>query len=84
MEDEVGISGIPETKRILYVTDLSENARYAFGYAVSMANCYGAGITILHVLEEPSPNTLLLLGAWSGPEGWEQLKKRNEDGTPCR
>ena len=72
------ISGVPEIKRILYPTDLSENTRYAFGYAASLANCYGAGIMILHVLEEPSPNTLLILEAWSGQEGWEELKKRNE------
>ncbi len=29
---------IPEFKKILYPTDLSENARYAFGFAVSLAN----------------------------------------------
>jgi nucleotide-binding universal stress UspA family protein len=28
---------VPEIKRILCATDLSENARYAFGYAVSLA-----------------------------------------------
>lgn len=39
-----------DLKRILYVTDLSENARYAFAYAVSQANHYGASITLLHVL----------------------------------
>lgn len=72
------MSVIPEIKRILYPTDLSENARYAFGYAASLANCYGARITILHVLEEPSPNTLLILELWSGEEGWEGLKKRSE------
>ena len=44
-------AAIPEIKKILYATDLSENARYAFGYAVSLANRYGAGITILHVME---------------------------------
>ena len=37
-------------KRILYATDLSENAVHAFSYAVSLANMYGARITILHVL----------------------------------
>ena len=40
---------IPEIKKILYTTDLSQNARYAFGYAASLANRYDAGITILHV-----------------------------------
>jgi nucleotide-binding universal stress UspA family protein len=39
-------------KKILYATDLSETAVHAFSYAVSLANLYGAGITILHVLTE--------------------------------
>ncbi len=42
---------IPEIKKILYATDLSANARYSFGYAASLAHRYGAGITIIHVLE---------------------------------
>ena len=43
---------IPEIKKILYTTDLSANARFAFSYAASLANRYDAGITILHILEE--------------------------------
>lgn len=39
-----------QIKKILYATDLSENALHAFSYAVSIANMYGASITILHVL----------------------------------
>ena len=41
---------IPDIKKILYSTDLSENARYCFGYAASLAHRYDALITILHVL----------------------------------
>jgi nucleotide-binding universal stress UspA family protein len=41
-----------QIKKILYATDLSETAVHAFSYAVSLANMYGAGITILHVLTE--------------------------------
>ncbi len=41
-----------QIKKILYATDLSESAVHAFSYAVSLANMYGAGITILHVLAE--------------------------------
>ena len=32
---------LPDIKKILYATDLSESARYAFGYAASLADCYG-------------------------------------------
>ena len=41
-----------QIKKILYATDLSESAVHAFAYAVSLANLYGAGISILHVLAE--------------------------------
>ncbi|NIW10607.1 MAG: universal stress protein, partial [Gammaproteobacteria bacterium] len=43
-----------EVKKILYATDLSENARFAFAYAVSLADLYGAKIALLHVLPEVS------------------------------
>ena len=51
---------IPEIKKILYTTDLSQNARHAFSYAASIANRYGAGVTILHVLEDISPTATSL------------------------
>jgi len=41
-----------QIEKILYATDLSETAVHAFAYAVSLANMYGASITILHVLAE--------------------------------
>ena len=41
-----------QIKKILYATDLSETAVHSFAYAVSLANMYDAGITILHVLAE--------------------------------
>ena len=41
-----------EVKKILYATDLSENARFAFAYAVSLADLYNAAITIIHLLPE--------------------------------
>ena len=41
-----------DVSNILYTTDLSPNARYAFAYAVSLANLYRARLTILHVIPE--------------------------------
>jgi nucleotide-binding universal stress UspA family protein len=41
-----------EIKKILYPTDLSQSAQYAFTYAVSLADHYQASITLLHVLYE--------------------------------
>ncbi len=46
---------IPQTKKILYATDLSQNSTYAFQYAVDMARRHGAKIVILHTIE-PLPS----------------------------
>jgi nucleotide-binding universal stress UspA family protein len=43
-----------QMENILYTTDLSENARYAFTYAMSMADRYEAKLILLHVLPEES------------------------------
>jgi nucleotide-binding universal stress UspA family protein len=69
---------IPEIKKILYTTDLSQNARYAFGYAASLANRYDAGITIFHVLEDISPTADSLAINIIGKKKWEELRGKNE------
>jgi len=70
---------VPEVRKILFTTDLSVNARYAFGYAASLAGCFGAGITVLHVLEDLSPNAITLVEDVLGEERWKDIRKRNED-----
>jgi nucleotide-binding universal stress UspA family protein len=35
-----------------FTTDLSENANWAMQYAASLAEAYGAPITVLHVVEK--------------------------------
>ncbi|MFI5183532.1 MAG: universal stress protein [Vicinamibacteria bacterium] len=40
-----------EIKRILLPTDFSESAHHALHYAVSLAQSFGARITLLHVVE---------------------------------
>ena len=65
-----------DVKKILYATDLSDNARYAFAYAVSLANLYKAAITMIHVL--PEVPTLLdqsVIGYISA-ERWEEIKSQ--------
>ena len=57
-----------EIKNILYTTDLSANARYAFAYAVSLANLYRAGLTILHVVPEDEDLETKLGGYLSSDE----------------
>ncbi len=43
---------IPQTKKILYATDLSKNSSYAFLFATDMARRHDAEIVILHVIEK--------------------------------
>jgi len=69
---------IPNIKKILYATDLSKNAEYAFGYAASLANRYGAGITLLHVLEDMSPYRDSLMMNILGEEKWKSLMETNK------
>ena len=71
---------IPDIKKILYATDLSENARYCFGYAVSLAHQYNASITILHVLEVRS-GYMYDLSSYLGAEKWEEIRKSHDEET---
>jgi nucleotide-binding universal stress UspA family protein len=65
--------------RILYPTDLSENANLAFGHAIRIASCYGAKITILYVLEDLPPNVLMIMQAFHGRDRWEEMQEANRD-----
>jgi len=70
---------IPEIKKILYATDLSENARHAFGYAVCLANRHDARITVLHVVEDLSSFARSMVKEVIGENRWEQLIREKED-----
>ncbi len=63
-----------DVKKILYATDLSENARFAFAYAVSLADLYGAKITLLHVLPEVSELMDQHVIGYIDPDKWEEIK----------
>jgi nucleotide-binding universal stress UspA family protein len=47
---------IPQIKKILYATDLSESANHAFGYALSLALSNDAKISIITVYEKLTHN----------------------------
>jgi len=66
-----------EVKKILYATDLSESARYAFAYALSLANLYGARITFLHVLPEISEFADSNIIGYISADRWEEIKDRH-------
>jgi nucleotide-binding universal stress UspA family protein len=57
---------LPEYRKILYATDLSENARAAFKHAVSFAKTYKAKIFLLHVVPTLQLHERELIMASSG------------------
>lgn len=66
-------------KKILYATDLSDNARYVFAYAVSLAVKYSAGITMLHVVHEVPGLVDRSVASYIDADRWEQIKKLHFD-----
>ncbi|CAB1077497.1 hypothetical protein JY97_12010 [Alkalispirochaeta odontotermitis] len=66
-----------EIKNILYTTDLSENARYAFAYAVSLANLYGAKITFLHVLPDVPQQLDATVVGYISSDRWDEIKQQH-------
>ncbi len=69
---------IPNIKKILYLTDLSGNSRKALIYTASLANVYGAAITVLHVFEIQSPNAALIASAFLGYGSMDEFAKKRE------
>jgi nucleotide-binding universal stress UspA family protein len=69
---------LPEIKKILYATDLSENARYAAGYAVALGERFDADITILNVIEQISANIHSRVAAMLGEAEWQEIQARRQ------
>ncbi len=68
---------IPVVTKILYATDLSENAKHSFGYAATLSDHCGATITILHVLEELPPSTVMQVKTLMGDQWWQDNMARS-------
>ncbi|QTA87113.1 universal stress protein [Desulfonema magnum] len=66
---------VPVIKKILFTTDLSENSRHAFCYAAALAMAHGAGIIMLHVMEESRTDIDQLLRNLFGEEKWQQMQE---------
>ena len=65
-----------DVKKILYATDLSENARYAYAYALSLADLYQAAITIIHILPEiPDLLDKQVIG-YIDADRWEEIRSK--------
>jgi nucleotide-binding universal stress UspA family protein len=65
-----------EVKTILYATDLSENARLAYAYALNLAELYGAKLVILHAVPE-DPDLEKSVVGWISADQWQEIKERN-------
>ena len=55
---------LPKINKILYATDLSENAKPAFYWAMSLAEQYDAAISIIHIMPD-------LIEEMSGSMGYD-------------
>ncbi|MBC2710558.1 MAG: universal stress protein [Desulfosarcina sp.] len=64
---------VPEIEKILYATDLSQNAAYAFSYADYLAEKLDAKIIILHVVEKMSPDAQITLQTYLDAEDHKKL-----------
>jgi nucleotide-binding universal stress UspA family protein len=64
-------------ENILYATDLSDNARYAFSYALSLADLYEANLILLHVLPETPALVDKNVIGYIGEKQWESIKQRH-------
>ena len=72
---------IPQIKKILYTTDLSKNAVYAFRYAVDLAEKNGARIIILHAIEPIPPSVKHLVNVYVDESKWEEKVKYEQEAT---
>lgn len=68
----------PKIEKILFATDLSENAEYAFSYAAAMAEAFGARVGVLHVIEKLPPNAELLLVSFLGYRNAHELRQKSQ------
>ena len=70
---------VPDIRKILYATDLSNTARYAARYACSIGNKCGADVTVMHVIpdtiEDLSAEAGINLGEHTGRVEWENFHK---------
>jgi nucleotide-binding universal stress UspA family protein len=66
---------LPEIKKILYATDLSENSRHAFSYAAAIADKFNSKITILHVFGDLSTTSAGIIRDYLGEERWVAIRQ---------
>jgi nucleotide-binding universal stress UspA family protein len=71
-------------RKILYATDLSKNAAYAFQFAVDLARNQNAGIIILHVIEPIHERARSYVKGLLDDERWERAILEQQTETIAR
>ena len=66
---------LPQVNRILYTTDLGDDTRPVFRYAVSLARVYRAKLHLLHIVEPLSDSDRFLVEAYLSTEMETQAEK---------
>lgn len=75
---------IPEIRKILYTTDLSDNSAYAFRYAINSAKKHDAHITILHIIEALPTMARALVETHLGEDNHHRIVEETVDNTKDR
>ena len=75
---------IPEIRKILYATDLSDNSAYAFRYAINSAKKHDAHLTILHVIEALPTMARALVETHLGEDKHHRIIEKTVDSTKDR
>jgi nucleotide-binding universal stress UspA family protein len=65
----------PDIEKILYATDLSQNAAYTFHFAVYLAEKLDAELIILHVVRKMTPDVLITLQTYLDKKDREKIYK---------
>jgi nucleotide-binding universal stress UspA family protein len=66
---------LPKIKKILYATDLSDNSRLAFGYAIGQAEQFDAQLIVVHVIEPVSAYTQSHMSSLMGESEWINIQQ---------
>jgi nucleotide-binding universal stress UspA family protein len=69
---------IPDIKKILYATDLSQNSAHAFRYAIYFSKKFDAEVIILHVIGEISDDARIVLEAYIDKERRKEFAAKKE------
>lgn len=72
---------VPQIRKILFTTDLSQQTRHAFTYAAGLAHQYRATLTILYVMEDLPASQSANLRAFIGSDRWDELQTSYEQQT---